>query len=597
VTPLTRFADLHPAPVLREPAALGDPTGRTDPNLTLLGIPHQAIPRLTGWRQDFATTPPHELAAALGRHTARITGPRIAPAAQTLSFWAHTVVESSVTMTVLLPGDRFESRPIANLDPRWRHVTYRMPRRWRGAHVVALSFTGVSTIAQDGVEVGPIEQRGGPGTPAQLTSMRDWVSAALTGQVLPSGLVGAPIPRGVRISFFGAAVPLIRPGYTVPRALPAIVSSRLAKQAVDGQLAIVARGRRIPLDIVGTSDLFPGITTRPAQFAVADYATLLAVLDADAPGDANAQEAWSTSGLAPPRSRLENLLPGGHMVTTAAERAVARHDALAVGLDALLLIAALLAGLLVVAGLAALGEGRHADAFGHLRRVFDPVDPAHHPVIRTWAIGDLVEAAVQSGHRAEAGALVQELEPLAGAGASPFFQMTMAYAHALLADGDSAEPHFRAALDASASRWPLYRARIELQYGTWLRRRRRASESRSPLRAARDTFDALGASPWSERARQELRASGERERSGRGFAACDQLSPQELQVAQMAAEGMSNREIGQRLCLSPRTVGSHLYRAFPKLGVTSRGQLHAALAPMSPPVASETVNPDWTSPG
>jgi hypothetical protein len=352
VTPLTRFADLHPAPVLREPAALGDPTGRTDPNLTLLGIPHAAIPRLTGWRRDFATTPPSEQAAALGRHTAQITGPRIAPAARMLSFWAHTVVESSVTMTVLLAGDRFESLPIANLSTRWHHVTFRVPRRWRGARVVALTFTGVSTIAQDGVEVGPIAQRGGPGTPAQLTSMRDWVASALAGQVLATGLVDAPIPRGVRISFYGVAVPLIRPGYPVPRALPAIVSSRLAKQAVDGQLAIVARGRRIPLDIVGTSDLFPGITTRPEQFAVADYATLLAVLDADAPGDANAQEAWGTSGLAPPRARVENLLPGGHMVTTAAEREVARHDALAVGLDTLLLITAVLAGLLVVAGLA-----------------------------------------------------------------------------------------------------------------------------------------------------------------------------------------------------------------------------------------------------
>jgi DNA-binding CsgD family transcriptional regulator len=135
--------------------------------------------------------------------------------------------------------------------------------------------------------------------------------------------------------------------------------------------------------------------------------------------------------------------------------------------------------------------------------------------------------------------------------------------------------------DPVVKRWPLYRARLELMYGVWLRRQRRAAESRSPLRSARDAFDALGAIPWSERAPQELRASGERSRR-RVVASWDQLSPQELQIAHMAAEGLSNREIGPRLFLSHRTVGFHLYRAFPKLGVTSRGQLHAALDPVSP---------------
>jgi DNA-binding NarL/FixJ family response regulator len=92
------------------------------------------------------------------------------------------------------------------------------------------------------------------------------------------------------------------------------------------------------------------------------------------------------------------------------------------------------------------------------------------------------------------------------------------------------------------------------------------------LRAAHEAFDALGAEPWSERARQELRASGESSRQ-RMLEAWDQLSPQELQIAQMAAQGLSNREIGQRLFLSHRTVGYHLYRIFPKLGITSRAEL------------------------
>jgi DNA-binding CsgD family transcriptional regulator len=121
------------------------------------------------------------------------------------------------------------------------------------------------------------------------------------------------------------------------------------------------------------------------------------------------------------------------------------------------------------------------------------------------------------------------------------------------------------------------RARVLLAYGAWLRRQRRVAESRTPLRAARDAFDALGVSAWGERARQELRASGETSRS-RTPEARDELTPQELQIAQMAAEGLTNREIGQELYLFHRTVGSHLYRLFPKLGISSRAQLRSALA-------------------
>jgi DNA-binding NarL/FixJ family response regulator len=104
----------------------------------------------------------------------------------------------------------------------------------------------------------------------------------------------------------------------------------------------------------------------------------------------------------------------------------------------------------------------------------------------------------------------------------------------------------------------------------------RVSESRAPLRAARDAFDELGAPGWSERARQELRAAGETSRRRRPEAWSD-LSPQELQIATLAAAGLSNRDIGERLYISHRTVASHLYRIFPKLGVASRAQLARAL--------------------
>jgi DNA-binding CsgD family transcriptional regulator len=128
------------------------------------------------------------------------------------------------------------------------------------------------------------------------------------------------------------------------------------------------------------------------------------------------------------------------------------------------------------------------------------------------------------------------------------------------------------------ARWPFQRARLQLAYGIWLRRQRRPADSRPPLRSARTTFEVLGAVPWEERARQELRATGETVRR-RAPEARDELTPQERQIAEMAAAGLSNREIGQQLYLSHRSVASHLYRLFPKLGVTSRAQLVAIFPP------------------
>ena len=152
------------------------------------------------------------------------------------------------------------------------------------------------------------------------------------------------------------------------------------------------------------------------------------------------------------------------------------------------------------------------------------------------------------------------------------------YARLFLATDDEAGPAFEDALGRDLSAWPVVQARIKLAYGEWLRRQRRQIESRAPLRAARAAFDALGMNPWAERARQELRAAGEssqrRERDS-----LDDLTPQQLQIVQMVAQGLSNRVIAERLYLSRRTVESHLYRVFPKLGVSSRAQLVSVLGP------------------
>jgi DNA-binding NarL/FixJ family response regulator len=164
---------------------------------------------------------------------------------------------------------------------------------------------------------------------------------------------------------------------------------------------------------------------------------------------------------------------------------------------------------------------------------------------------------------------------------APHLDVQLRYAKAVLADDGSAEPLFASAMRAGAEGWPYYAARAQLALGVWLRRQHRMTESRAPLREAAQTFEALGQLRLAERARRELRASGEvsRRRKPEAWA---QLTPQELQIAQLAAEGLSNREIGERLYLSHRTVGSHLYRLFPKLGVTSRTQLRDALDPAAP---------------
>ena len=237
---------------------------------------------------------------------------------------------------------------------------------------------------------------------------------------------------------------------------------------------------------------------------------------------------------------------------------------------------AVLAMVQLARGLTALGGARYAEAYAHLRRMFDPADVAYHHMQRCWGISELAEAAVRSDHRDEARAQMRELERAALLTPSPWLHAGVQYARALLADDEHAEALFQGALGPGLARWPFYRARMQLAYGSWLRRQRRVADSRLPLRAARDGFDALGLIPWERRARQELRAAGEASPQ-HVPGARDRLSPQETQIAEMVASGLSNREIGQQLYLSHRTVGFHLYRIFPKLGITSRSQMPEAL--------------------
>lgn len=137
---------------------------------------------------------------------------------------------------------------------------------------------------------------------------------------------------------------------------------------------------------------------------------------------------------------------------------------------------------------------------------------------------------------------------------------------------------FEAALaDAGARLWPFDLARVHLLYGEWLRRARQITRARDHLRTALAAFEYLGATAWAERAAAELAATGPT-RHPAELGPAEPLTAQELQVAELAAAGLSNKQIAARLHMSHRTVGAHLYRIFPKLGISSRAALRDALS-------------------
>jgi DNA-binding CsgD family transcriptional regulator len=244
------------------------------------------------------------------------------------------------------------------------------------------------------------------------------------------------------------------------------------------------------------------------------------------------------------------------------------------------------------AGLVALGQRRHRDAqieFTHM---------TVHATRSLWAIADRTEAAVRGGRPDSVVENLAEAEAVARTTGSAHLTALVVRSRALLAEGtDStgtdtdgaggADPESLYARAIEAGRLadaPVELARTQLLFGEWLRRERRVVEARLHLREALHAFDAAGTAGFAARAAAELRAAGEApERAdSRTAPTRERLTPQELQIARLAAAGMTNREIADRIYLSHRTVSTHLYKVFPKLGVTSRTELAAALAASGP---------------
>jgi DNA-binding CsgD family transcriptional regulator len=229
---------------------------------------------------------------------------------------------------------------------------------------------------------------------------------------------------------------------------------------------------------------------------------------------------------------------------------------------------------------AALGRADYEEAYAQACRIDPPGCPSVG-IPGRWLVLSLVEAAVRTGRTDEARAHVAAAQRAGIPRISPRIALMTAGAAALAADDHDAGPLFEAALALpEAGRWPWEHACIQLAYGQWLRRTR-DSRARPHLRSAFETFDRIGAMAMAERARNELRASGvDTVRPVTSASALTALTARERQVAELAAAGLSNRQIGERLFLSHRTVGSHLHRLFPKLGITSRAALRSTLEAM-----------------
>ena len=243
-------------------------------------------------------------------------------------------------------------------------------------------------------------------------------------------------------------------------------------------------------------------------------------------------------------------------------------------------------------GVAALADGSYLQAFTQLRGLFSEDGTPVHNIFSYLGVADLAAAAVRADRRMEGqDALERTLSQLHGT-ASPRLEQLIARARGILAGPAGAEAHFATALaDPAGDQWPFERAQLRLDHGEWLRRRRRINDAKPVLAEALGTFRQLRARSSAQRAQAELRACGvavadapaERD-------ALWELTPQQRQIVRLASDGLTDREIGDRLFLSPRTVSSHLYRSYPKLGVASRHQLRDVIARAStPPPAHESA--------
>ena len=218
--------------------------------------------------------------------------------------------------------------------------------------------------------------------------------------------------------------------------------------------------------------------------------------------------------------------------------------------------------------------GRYEQALAEAQQA---AEQAPELFISMWALAELIEAASRTGQSGLAAGPLGRLAEATSTGQTDWGQGIYARCRALLSDGQDAEGWYHQAVGRlSRTRLRPELARAHLLYGEWLRREHRRADARAQLRTAHEMFAAIGMQAFADRARRELRATGETART-RAAAADGELTPQEAQIARLAGSGLSNPEIAAQLFLSPNTVEYHLKKVFTKLGISSRRQLRQAL--------------------
>jgi DNA-binding CsgD family transcriptional regulator len=225
-------------------------------------------------------------------------------------------------------------------------------------------------------------------------------------------------------------------------------------------------------------------------------------------------------------------------------------------------------------GLLELGLGHFEDAIGQLQHYLEVVEAlTRWTTADDFALADLVEAYVRSSRLPEAERTLGSLEHFAELTPRPWLLALAARCRGLLLGEDEFEPHFNDALARHEEAADIFeQARTRLCFGERLRRAGRRKDAREQLRAALHHFEELGAAPWAQRTRAELRATGAT-LGRRDPTAAERLTPQELQIALQVAEGKTNREVATALFLSPKTIEFHLSRVYRKLGLRSRAEL------------------------
>jgi DNA-binding CsgD family transcriptional regulator len=249
----------------------------------------------------------------------------------------------------------------------------------------------------------------------------------------------------------------------------------------------------------------------------------------------------------------------------------------------------------LVSGILYNGLGRYEKALEEARQASEQAPELY---VSAWALPELIEAASRTGQTQVAADALERLAEATSISQTDWGPGIHARSRALLSDGEDADASYREAIER-LGRTPLRPdlARAHLLYGEWLRRESRRADARAQLHTAHDMFAAIGMEAFAERARRELRATGETARKRTAVAMNEELTAQEAQIGRLARDGLSNPEIGARLFISTRTVQYHLGKVFTKLDISSRSQLNRVLpgdplrpAPLTPRTPAAACN-------